>query len=54
MSDVEKLAEMIERTTQGVAFTGAGISTERGIADFRSPGGLWDRHQPVYYDALVS
>ena len=54
MSDVEKLAEMIERTTQGVAFTGAGISTESGIADFRSPGGLWDRHQPVYYSEFVA
>ena len=54
MSDVEKLAEMIERTTQGVAFTGAGISTESGIADFRSPGGLWDRHQPVYYNEFVA
>lgn len=54
MSDVENLAEMIERTTQGVAFTGAGISTESGIADFRSPGGLWDRHQPVYYSEFVA
>ena len=54
MSDVEELAEMIERTTQGVAFTGAGISTESGIADFRSPGGLWDRHQPVYYSEFVA
>lgn len=54
MSNVEKLAEMIERTTQGVAFTGAGISTESGIADFRSPGGLWERHQPVYYSEFVA
>lgn len=54
MSDVEKLAEMIERTTRGVVFTGAGISTESGIADFRSPGGLWDRHQPVYYSEFVA
>jgi NAD-dependent deacetylase len=37
-----------------VAFTGAGISTESGIADFRSPGGIWSRHQPVPFDEFVS
>jgi NAD-dependent deacetylase len=36
-----------------VAFTGAGISTESGIPDFRSPGGVWATSQPVYYDEFL-
>ena len=33
-----------------MAFTGAGISTESGIPDFRSPGGIWAKNRTVYFD----
>lgn len=53
-SAVAELADCLRATRRGVAFTGAGISTESGIPDFRSPGGVWSRHQPVMYqDFLV-
>ncbi|MHC5110391.1 MAG: SIR2 family NAD-dependent protein deacylase [Planctomycetota bacterium] len=48
------LTEYISRARRGVAFTGAGISTESGIPDFRSPGGVWSREKPVMYDDFMS
>lgn len=50
----EKLAGMLFEADKTVVFTGAGISTESGIPDFRSPGGVWTRYQPVYYDEFMS
>src|SRR5437762_13688405 len=43
---VARLAELFVRARRAVAFTGAGVSTESGIPDFRSPGGIWDRFDP--------
>jgi len=43
----EQLAEFIEGSSRILIFTGAGISTESGISDYRSKGGLWDRFVPV-------
>ena len=37
-----------------MAFTGAGISTESGLSDFRSPGGVWDRYRVITYPEFVS
>lgn len=43
---IERAAEWLARSRFAVALTGAGLSTESGIPDFRSPGGLWDRYDP--------
>ena len=48
-----RLARMIDQATRIVAFTGAGISTESGIPDFRSPGGIWSRMQPIDFRDFV-
>jgi NAD-dependent deacetylase len=53
MSSRAKLAEMIASARRIVAFTGAGISTESGVPDFRSPGGVWSRIKPIYFDEFV-
>jgi NAD-dependent deacetylase len=47
---VERLAELVDGAGTIVPFTGAGISTECGIPDFRSPGGLWTKHAPIPFD----
>ena len=52
--DVEALGNLIAQSKRIVPFTGAGISTECGIPDFRSPGGLWTRHRPINYDEFVA
>lgn len=52
-SGVERLGEMIAAASTIVPFTGAGISTECGIPDFRSPGGLWIRNRPIPFDEFV-
>lgn len=52
----EKTADLILKSHRLVIFTGAGISTESGIPDFRSPGGIWDRFDPddFYIDKFLS
>ncbi len=52
-AEISVLVELLNACENGVAFTGAGISTESGIADFRSPGGVWSRHQPVMYQDFL-
>ncbi|MDP2720296.1 MAG: NAD-dependent deacylase [Dehalococcoidia bacterium] len=43
---IERAAGLIKRSHRVVVFTGAGISTESGIPDFRGPGGIWSRYDP--------
>lgn len=45
---VAKLADLLLASKKTVVLTGAGISTESGIPDFRSPGGLWSKIDPLY------
>lgn len=49
-----EIAGWLKASGSTVAFTGAGISTESGIPDFRSPGGIWATSQPVYFDDFVA
>ena len=51
---IRELAKRIASSSSVVVFTGAGMSTESGIPDYRSQGGLWDRFQPVYFDEFMS
>ena len=54
MIKLEEFAVKIRQSDQIVVFTGAGISTESGIPDFRSPGGLWTRYRPVTFQEYMS
>jgi len=47
LDNIQKLKAFIQNSQKIVVFTGAGISTESGISDYRSKGGIWDRFQPV-------
>ncbi len=51
---VAALARLIAEARSAVVFTGAGISTESGIPDFRSPGGIWTRMAPIYFDDFLA
>ncbi len=51
---IDRLGEMIADACAIVPFTGAGISTETGIPDFRSPGGLWTKNRPIPFDEFVA
>lgn len=51
---VEEFGRMLNRAERVVVFTGAGVSTESGIPDFRSPGGVWTKYQPIMYQEFVS
>jgi NAD-dependent deacetylase len=49
-----QLRALIGESDRVVPFTGAGISTESGIPDFRSPGGLWTKTQPIPFDQFMA
>lgn len=53
MSQITELADYISAAERAVFFTGAGISTESGIPDFRSPGGVWSKMQPIMFQDFV-
>lgn len=52
---IAKLKHLLAQAERAVVFTGAGISTESGIPDFRSPGGIWTKYQPIdFRDFMAS
>lgn len=54
MHSANDLYELLALARRVVVFTGAGISTESGIPDFRSPGGVWSKMQPIYFQDFVA
>jgi NAD-dependent deacetylase len=52
--DIEEFAQLLRHARRAVVFTGAGISTESGISDFRSAGGIWSKMSPIYYQDFVA
>jgi NAD-dependent deacetylase len=50
---LEELVHLINDANRIVLFTGAGISTESGIPDFRSPGGIWTKQAPIDFSDFV-
>src|SRR6185437_8097093 len=51
--DQTQLAQMIDTAERVAIFTGAGISTESGIPDFRSPGGTWTKQRPIEFSDFL-
>ncbi len=51
---IDKLRTMLAASRRAVIFSGAGISTESGIPDFRSPGGIWTKYQPIDFSDFIS
>ena len=51
---IAKAVQLFQKAERIVTFTGAGISTESGLSDFRSPGGLWSRFRMVTYQEFLS
>jgi NAD-dependent deacetylase len=54
LSNAGRLRELLEDARHVVVFTGAGISTESGIPDFRSPGGLWTKFKPIQFEDFLA
>jgi len=52
--NIKSFIKKIKLSTKIVFFTGAGISTESGVPDYRSPNGIWSKYEPVYYQDFVS
>jgi NAD-dependent deacetylase len=54
MSKVDELRRLLAESARVAAFTGAGVSTESGIPDFRSPGGIWTKYRPIDFREFIA
>jgi NAD-dependent deacetylase len=54
VSDIEQFRTLLQASRRAVVFTGAGISTESGIPDFRGPNGLWTKIKPIDFQEFLS
>src|SRR6476661_1652547 len=52
-ANIEQVASSLASSRSAIVLTGAGISTESGIPDFRSPGGVWSKYRTVYFDDFL-
>jgi NAD-dependent deacetylase len=51
---IARVGEWLASSRSAIVLTGAGISTESGIPDFRSPGGVWSKYRTVYFDEFLA
>jgi NAD-dependent deacetylase len=54
MNEVDRLRQLLADSRRVAVFTGAGVSTESGIPDFRSPGGIWTKYRPIGFAEFVA
>ena len=54
MNDHTSLKALLDAARDVMVFTGAGISTESGIPDFRSPGGIWSKYRPIEFSEFMA
>lgn len=54
MAGRKRLGALLDRSRRAVIFTGAGMSTESGVPDFRTPGGVWSRMKPIYFKDFMA
>ena len=54
MEQITEFIELLKSSEKPIFFTGAGISTDSGIPDFRGPSGFWKTNTPVYFKDFIS
>ena len=54
MDEISQLQKLINECSYPLFFTGAGVSTDSGIPDFRGPNGFWKKNQPIYFQDFMA